>query len=115
MAGNPEYQNIDSYSVPDPVTPADSPSAPSQYASVVPSGQGTAPYNVQAPMEDLSAMTDAAVSLAGPGGPRQAMTQHLLDSPQGFSVGGGTSGWDITAGFSGDGGDGWPNDVQPLA
>ena len=45
--------------------------------------------------------------------PRQAETARLLGSPQGFSAGGGTTGYDITAGFSGAGGDGWPNDVQP--
>jgi hypothetical protein len=48
-------------------------------------------------------------------GPRQAGAMHLLESPQGFSSGGGTSGYDIIAGFSGqgDGHYGWPNDVQP--
>ena len=120
MAGNPEYQNIDSYTPPGPVTPADSPSAPAQYAGVTPHGQGPAPYDIQAPQDDLSAAVAAAGALSGAGvlypvGPRQGQTAHLMNSPQGFSAGGGTSGWDITAGFSGDGGDGWPNDVQPPA
>lgn len=108
MAGNPEYQNLDSYSVPDPVTPADSPSAPALYDAVTPHGQGTAPYDVEAPLDDLGGMTAAAVALAGPGGPRQAMTETLMHSPQGFGE------QDVDAGWSGGGGDsGWPANVAP--
>lgn len=66
------------------------------------------------PLPDLAAAAEEAGRLAGAGivypqGPRQAAAEHLLDSPQGFSAGGGTSGYDITAGWSG----GWPNDIQP--
>jgi hypothetical protein len=113
MAGNPEYQNLDSYSVPVPVTPADSPSAPEQYAAVTPGGQGPAWYDIQAPMQDLSALTADAGALAGAGviypqGPRQAETEMLLSSPQGYGE------QDIDAGWSGGGGDdGWPNNVEP--
>lgn len=80
------------------ITPSDSPSAPAQYAAVAVTGQ-----NIQAPQEDLSAMTAAAVSLAN--GPRQAQTETLLSSPQGFA----TDGYDIDAGYSGT----WSNDVEP--
>ena len=48
--------------------------------------------------------------------PRQAQTERLLSSGSGFSSGGGTTGYDITAGYSGssdDPGNGWPNDPQP--
>lgn len=106
MAGNPGDQNLDSYSVPSPVTPADSPSSP-LYGDVTPHGQGTAPYNVEAPLDDLSGMTAAAVALSGPGGPRQAETETLLSSPQGFGE------QDIDAGWSGGGGNGWPANVEP--
>lgn len=61
------------------------------------------------PLPDLGAAAAAAESLAGPGGPRQAAAGRLLTSPQGFSAGSGTSGFDITDGFTG----GWPQDVQP--
>jgi hypothetical protein len=113
MAGNPEYQSLDPYTAPDPVTPAASPGAPAQYAAVAPHGQGTAPYDVQAPLEDLAAMTEAAGRLSGAGivypqGPRQAQTEALLSSPQGFGE------QDIDAGWSGGGGDtGWPSNVEP--
>jgi hypothetical protein len=118
MAGNPELQNLDSFAVPDPVTPADTPSSPSGYASVTPHGQGPAPYDIQAAqMQDeiTSALGEAnAVAGAGflyPQGPRQAMTETLLQSPQGFAV----DGYDIDEGFhGGQGGDpGWPNNVEP--
>lgn len=60
-------------------------------------------------LPDLSGTAAAAEALAGPGGPRQAAAEHLLSSPQGFAAGGGTSGYDMTDGFTG----GWPQDVQP--
>lgn len=114
MAGNPEYQNLDSLAAPPRVSPADSPSAPGLYAGVAPSGQGPAPYDIQAPLQDLTADVAAAGALSGAGflypqGPRQAATETLVTSPQGFGV----SGYDIQQGFSGGGGDGWPNDVEP--
>jgi hypothetical protein len=93
-----------------PVMPSDTPSSPQNYDSVTPHGQGTAPYDVQAPMQDLAAMTAAAVAAAGPGGPRQAQTEALLVSPQGYGL---PSGSDITAGFNGSGDDSWPAMAEP--
>lgn len=92
------------------ITPADSPSSPEGYASVTPHGRGTAPYDIQAPLQDLSGEFDAANSVAGAGvlypqGPRQAETETMLQSPQGFAVGG----YDIDAGSH----DQWPNNIEP--
>ena len=114
MAGNPEYQNLDPMGVPSPITPAASPADPAGYAMVTPHGQGPAPYNIQAPMEDLSAVTSAAGELMGAGivyghGPRQAEAAALLNSPQG------TGEMDITAGFAGGGDESWPADPSPVA
>jgi hypothetical protein len=113
--GNPEFQNLDSLTVPPPVTPADSPSSPAGYASVTPHGRGPAPYDIQAPQQDLSADVAAAGALTGAGviypqGPRQSLTEALLQSPQGFAV----DGYDIDAGYhAGPGQDGWPSNVEP--
>jgi hypothetical protein len=119
---NPEYQAVSAAGAPPVVTPADTPSDPSGYASVTPHGQGPAPYSITAPLDDLAGAANAAGAIAGAGivypqGSRQAATAALLDSVQGFSAGGGTSGYDITPGYSGssdDPGDGWPNDPQPV-
>ena len=106
---------LDSYSAPNPVTPADTPSSPSDYASVTPHGQGTAPYDVQAPQADLAAAVEAAGRLTGAGitypqGPRQSMTATLMQSPAGFAV----DGYDIDEGYhAGPGQDGWPSNVEP--
>lgn len=89
------------------ITPADGPAVPELYASVTPQGQGTAPYDVQAECPDLSATTDSAVALSGPGGPRQAMTEALLSSAQGYGE------QDIDAGYAGSGEDSWPGNVEP--
>jgi hypothetical protein len=111
--GNPFYQNFDPMPVPPPVTPADSPGSPENYAGVTPHGPGTAPYDVQAPQQDLAALVTAAGDLTGAGviypqGPRQAMIESLLSSAQGYGE------QDITAGWSGGGGDtGWPANVEP--
>ena len=126
MAGNPFLQNLDPQSAPDPVTPAASPSDPAGYAMVTPSGRGPAPYDIQDPgytggalEAEVAAAFSSANAVEGAGvlyamGPRQAEAAHMMDSPQGFSSGGGTSGYDITAGWSGGGGDGgWPNNPQP--
>ena len=117
--GNPFYQNLDPGSAPDPVTPADSPSSP-LFSAVTPHGEGPAPYNIQAPGDEgaVTAVFNGANQVAGAGtlypmGPRQAQARHLLESPQGFSSGGGTSGWDITAGWSGEPDESWPNNPQP--
>src|SRR6185437_14570129 len=105
--GNP-MQPLDPQGAPDPVTPQASPSDPAGYAGVTPHGQGPAPYDIQAPMSDaeITAAFDSANAVGGAGflypqGPRQAQAGRLLDSPQGFSAGSGTSGYDITAGFPG--------------
>lgn len=66
-------------------------------------------------MQDLSALAAAAEALSGPGGPRQSAAEQLLYSPQGFSSGGGTSGYDITYGFSGEPDESWANNVQAAA
>ena len=124
MSGNPEYQNLDPMSVPDPVTPADSPGDPRGYAMVTPGGRGTAPYDIQenlgAIQADVTAAANGATAVSAAGvlyamGPRQRVTQGLLDSPQGFSSGGGTSGYDITPGWSGEPDDSWDNNPQPDA
>lgn len=121
MAGNPEYQNLDSYNPPNPVTPADSPSNPAGYAMVTPHGRGPAPYDIQDSHDvpgEVQAAFDGANAVAGagvlyPAGPRQQATAKLMNSPQGFAAGGGSSGWDITPGFSGEPGESWPNNPQP--
>lgn len=107
MAGNPFYQNLDPEAAPGPVTP-----------STGPGSRGPAPYDIQAGDGEagIAAAFDAANALTGAGvlypmGPRQHEAQGLLESSQGFSAGGGTSGYDITAGWSGS----WDNDVQPPA
>src|SRR5882762_3679212 len=98
---------LDPSAEPPAVAPADSPSSPAGYAAVTPHGQGTAPYDIQAPQQDLSALTAEAGALAGAGvvypqGPRQAETEMMLSSPAGYGE------QDIDAGWSGGGGDGWP-------
>lgn len=111
-------QPLDPAGAPDPVTPADSPSDPAGYAGVMPSGRGPAPYDIQAPMQDLAGLVSEAGMLAGAGivyphGPRQSQADALLSSPQGY---GGAGGYNIDAGYSGGGGDtGWPNNVDPGA
>lgn len=124
MGGNPAYQDLDPVPVPDPVTPADSPGDAAGWAMVTPDGRGTAPYDIQAASDEaaIQAAFDGAgrVSAAGISvyprpGTRQAETAVLLDSPAGFSAGGGTSGYDITAGWSGEPYDSWDNNPQPGA
>jgi hypothetical protein len=96
------------------ITPSDSASAPEQYAAVPPHGQGTAPYDVQAPQDDLSGLVADAGALGGAGvvypqGPRQQQTETLVQSPPGFAQ----DGYDIDAGYHDGGGDGWPANVEP--
>jgi hypothetical protein len=109
MAGNPEYQSPDPAAAPPKVTPADTPSSP-LYGTVTPHGQGPAPYDIQAPTEDLSGALEAAGRLSGAGvvypqGPRQAMTETLLSSAQGYGE------QDIDAGYAGGGE--WPSNIEP--
>ena len=89
------------------ITPSDSPSAPAQYAAVPVSGT-----DIQAPQADLSGVFDAANAVAGAGvlygqGPRQQQTEKLIQSPPGFGE------FDITAGYSGGGGEDWPSNAEP--
>jgi hypothetical protein len=87
------------------ITPSDSASAPAEYNAVP-----VQDMNIQAPQDDLSGVFNAANAVAGAGvlypqGPRQAQTETLLSSPQGFA----TEGYDIDAGSA----PGWPNNVEP--
>ena len=71
--GNPYLQNLDPVPAPDPVTPQASPADPSGFAMVTPHGQGPAPYDIQAPMDDLTAAVAGARELSGGGeGARRA-------------------------------------------
>ena len=104
-------QPLDPAAAPSPVTPAGSPSSP-LYGSVTPHGQGPAPYDIQAPMEDLSGLTASAGAVAGAGivypqGPRQAATEAFLSSPAGFGE------LSITSGMSGGAGEDWTSDPRP--
>ena len=100
MAGNPFFQDLDPYAVPDAVTPYDGPSDTAGYAGVTPPGTGAAPapYDIAAPQNiaGITAAMDAATALAGgqegaPTGagmpqiasPRQRETAAILYSPQG--------------------------------
>lgn len=91
------------------ITPADTPSSPENYAGVA-----VQPMNIQADLQDgeIAAAQGAAQDLTAAGvlypqGPRQAATQRLLNSPQGYAD------FDITAGWSGEPGESWPNDPTP--
>ena len=119
--GNPFFQAPDPASPPDAVTPQASPADPAGYGMVTPHGQGPAPYDIQAPMEDLTGVYQQSLAVAGgqegasagPGlpdrmGPRQAQAAALLDSPQG------TGAMDVTAGFTGGGGESWPANPNPI-
>jgi hypothetical protein len=94
------------------ITPSDSPSSPADFASVAPHGQGTAPYDVQADagLDGVTAAFDESNRLNGQGvlyaqSERQAQAEALMQSPQGFAVGG----YDIDAGST----FGWPGNVEP--
>jgi hypothetical protein len=123
MAGNPYYQDLDPVGAPDPVTPADGPGDGAGWAMVTPHGRGPAPYDIQADLagiqDGMQSAYDSAGLAAAAGvaaysqqGTRQAETETLLDSPAGFSAGGGLSGYDITAGWSGESALRWPNSIQ---
>lgn len=81
------------------ITPSDSPSSPPDYADVAVSG-----FGIQAPVDgSIQGAFDATTREMGPGGPRQAATEQLIQSPPGyadFSIYGGTTA-------------GWPADVTP--
>jgi hypothetical protein len=91
------------------ITPADSPSSPADYAGVPVQGM-----DIQAPQADLAGAFDAANAVSGAGvlyaqGPRQQQTEKLIQSPPGYGE------FNITAGYSGGGGEDWPGDVAPSA
>src|SRR5258707_14548914 len=95
-------QPLDPAGVNDPVTPHDTPSSPSGYASVTPHGIGPAPYDIQASQDDLTGVFNEAGMLSGgqengiyPVGARQNQTEIMLASSDGFAVGG----YDIDAGW----------------
>jgi hypothetical protein len=109
---SPYLQSVDAASPPDQLTPSDSASSPSGFAGVTPHGQGPAPYSIQAEMPDLSGQFAGANAVSGGGGlysqgPRQAATEQLLSSAQGYGD------FSITAGFSGEPGESWPNNPDP--
>ena len=118
---SPYYQSLDPASPPSPVTPPDGPGDAAGWAMVTPHGPGTAPYDIQALdglEESITAAADGAGMVSGAGivypqGTRQRETEVLLDSPFGFSSGGGLSGYDITAGWSGEPDESWDNNPQP--
>lgn len=100
MAGNPFFQNLDPYAVPDAVTPADTPSHAEGYAGVTPPGTGPAPapYDIAAPqpIAAITAAFNAATALTGGqegastgagmpnrNSPRQQESAAILGSPQG--------------------------------
>ena len=98
------------------ITPSDSPSSPSGFASVTPHGRGPAPYDIQAPLMDgeITAAFSEANAAGGAGvlypmSERIAQARTLLESPQGF----GLAGFDVDGGWHGGGGGYWPNDVEP--
>jgi hypothetical protein len=89
------------------ITPQDTPSSPENFAQVA-----VSPTDIQAPLSvgEITAAFDAANADGGSGvlypqGPRQAQTEAMIQSPQGFASGG----YDIDAGSA----FGWPNDVEP--
>jgi hypothetical protein len=113
------FQPVDPAAAPDAVTPADTPGDASGYAMVTGGSDGPAAYDIAADNGEaaITAAFDAANAVAGggilyPRGPRQTATEALLYSPQGFSSGTGTSGYDIPQGFSGEPDGSWPNNVQ---
>jgi hypothetical protein len=94
------------------MTPSDTPSSPSGFASVTPHGRGPAAYDLQAPLPvaEVSAAFDQANADGGNGvlypmSERIHQAQTLIQSPQGF----GLNGFSIDAGTTA----GWPNDVEP--
>jgi hypothetical protein len=93
------------------ITPSDTPSSP-HYAEVA-----VQQMNIQAPLSDgeiTGAFNDAnATGGSGvlyPMSQRIADTRTMMESPQGW----GSGGFDIISGYHEGGGDGWPNDVEPV-
>jgi hypothetical protein len=110
MAGNPEYQDVHQAGPPPNFTPPGGPSSPANYAMVTPHGRGPAPYDIQAPLDDLSGACAEAEAVWGAGtlnprGPREQQAAQLMDSAQGF----GLDGFDVDAGWHGS----WPANVEP--
>jgi hypothetical protein len=114
MSGNPFYQDLDPMSVPDQVTPRDTPSSPGNFAMVTPHGVGPAPYDLQAPLpeREVTAAFDRSLAEGGAGvlyplSPRIAEAKAMMESPQGYGGGG----INVIGGYHAGGGDGWPVDV----
>ena len=89
------------------ITPADSPSSPSDFAGIA-----VQPMNIQAGNDTAAvqaaltaANDDAGAGVLYPRSERQRQTETLITSPPGFATGG----YDIDAGTT----CGWPNNVEP--
>lgn len=82
------------------ITPADSPSSPSDYAGVATSGT-----DIQAPQQqgEIGAAQAAAQADSGRGSPRQDAVAELMASDPGYAD------FDVTGGSTA----GWPADVTP--
>lgn len=97
MAGNPFFQDLDPYAVPDAVTPYDTPSSAGGYAGVTPPGTGPAPapYSISAPQDipGITAAVQAAMNLTGgeEGTGIDVATQAAMSIP-GYSPGSGAVG-----------------------
>jgi hypothetical protein len=109
-------QPLDPQGAPSPVTPSGGPSSPEGFAGVTPHGQGPAPYDIQAPspQAELEAAYASAGAVNGAGivygqSPRQAATEALLSSAQGYGD------FSITAGYAGGSGESWPANPDPGA
>ncbi len=89
------------------ITPSDSPSAPGQYAAVPVSGVNIQAGNDEAAITSAfsAANADAGAGVLYPSSERQQEAKALMESVQGFAVGG----FDVDAGSA----FGWPNNVEP--
>ena len=107
MAGNPFFQDVDPQSPPDQVTPAGGPSSPSNYAGVAVQGMD---IQAPSPVGAVTAAFDESIALGGSGvlypmSERITQAKTLLESPQGFGLGG----FNIESGAAA----GWPTDMEP--
>jgi len=89
------------------ITPSDTPSSPSDYAGVAVQGMDIQAGNDEAAITSQfdAANADAGAGVLYPQSERQQETRELLESAQGFAVGG----FDIDAGSA----FGWPNNIEP--
>ena len=89
------------------ITPSDTPSSPSNYASVPVQGMD---IQAPSPADAVTAAFNTANDLGGSGvlypmSERIQQAKTLLESPAGF----GSDGFDVDGGWHGD----WPADVEP--